>query len=247
MLNGIIDSDLDLGENNIVSLTSTVQITSGTLSIGQGTVIYGHGYEIQNYSILNAIGTEDNKIIINNLKLSHMTDDIIFNLQYCTFNSGSIYSPFPNQGHGHLILKYCEVNNLSSYFYLTYPDADCVIEGNLFNNCGGFVILTRDARITIKNNKFINMTRCSIELQANYADPDYIVVQKNSFMDTGEVQIKITGDGYSGKDIDATNNYWNTVDESVINDMIYDKNDDLTSPGYVYYIPFLTDPDLATP
>jgi len=45
----------------------------------------------------------------------------------------------------------------------------------------------------------------------------------------------------------AINNYWNTTDDSVIESMIFDKNDDLRSANYINYLPILTEPHLDTP
>ncbi len=249
LLSGIINSNLDLGEDNVVALSGIVQIASGvTLTVGQGTVIYGTGYEIHNFGNFFAMGTIGKKITIKNLKLVPKTGNFVFNLQYCVYTSGSIYSPTGNAIYGQLILKNNEFYNLSSYFYLWYPIADCLIEGNIFDKCGGFSIgVSNGIKVTIKNNRFVNMTRWSIELWANYGAAINIIVQKNSFMDTGVVQIKIPGGGYAGKDIDASNNYWNTTSSMVISMMIFDKNDDLSSPGIVLFTPFLTSPDPITP
>ena len=43
------------------------------------------------------------------------------------------------------------------------------------------------------------------------------------------------------------NNYWGTDDESVIELMIFDKNDDLSSNDYVPFKPHLLDHHLNTP
>ena len=43
------------------------------------------------------------------------------------------------------------------------------------------------------------------------------------------------------------NNFWNTNDTSIIDEMIYDKNDDFVCDGYIDYIPFLTEPHPDTP
>ncbi len=64
-----------------------------------------------------------------------------------------------------------------------------------------------------------------------------LVVLGNSFMDKNKVQIQII-EGSNMTELNAINNYWNTTDlvnraDKVlqISNMIWDKNDDLRSPG----------------
>jgi len=45
----------------------------------------------------------------------------------------------------------------------------------------------------------------------------------------------------------AVNNFWNTTDISIIDSMIYDKNDDLSSGNYIEFEPILTEPHPDTP
>ncbi|MBN1971538.1 MAG: hypothetical protein JXR48_04130 [Candidatus Delongbacteria bacterium] len=46
--------------------------------------------------------------------------------------------------------------------------------------------------------------------------------------------------------IDATNNWWGTTDETVIQNRIYDYNDDFNL-GVVNYLPYLTEPNPDAP
>ena len=45
----------------------------------------------------------------------------------------------------------------------------------------------------------------------------------------------------------ATQNYWDTLNIQDIDNMIYDKNDDINYQGYVTYVPILSSPDSRTP
>jgi hypothetical protein len=45
----------------------------------------------------------------------------------------------------------------------------------------------------------------------------------------------------------GTNNFWDTTDESTVQEMIYDSNDDIESAGEISYTPILEDPDSETP
>jgi len=243
-LHGIITSNLDLGENNIVSVSGTVQISEGiTLSVGQGTVVYGNGNEIQSWGNFVATGNASNKIILDNLNLTAKTGGFC-DLLYCVYNSGTIFGNWGSY-NGHISLKYSEINDLTSQIIIYWPNADCLIEGNIFKNCYGLSIYCDSKAITINNNTFEQMKSCPIEIgYVAWADID---IHGNRFMDTGEVQIKVaTGSNVVIETVlDAISNWWNTTDENVINSMIFDKKDDLNSPAYILYDPILlTDPGL---
>jgi hypothetical protein len=45
----------------------------------------------------------------------------------------------------------------------------------------------------------------------------------------------------------ATENYWGTQDTQIIDQFIYDRNDDITCAGYIDYLPALTEPHPNTP
>jgi hypothetical protein len=73
----------------------------------------------------------------------------------------------------------------------------------------------------------------------------YLLVEFNSFLDEG-IAVELSP-GYDGAKLDARNNYWGTTDESVISSKIYDSNDDITTAGYIQFIPYLTAPHANTP
>ena len=56
----------------------------------------------------------------------------------------------------------------------------------------------------------------------------------------------VTVSAYSGSML-ASNNYWNTIDTTINDTMIYDKNDDLGCADYIDYLPILTGPHPDTP
>lgn len=243
-LHGIISSNLDIEENSVVSVSGMLQIAAGvTVSVGPGTVVFGNGNELQNWGSLIAIGNTSNKITFDNLNLT-AKDAGFCDLQYCVYNSGTIFANWGSY-RGGLSLKYSEIYDLTSNVMIYYPNSDCLIEGNIFKNTYGFWIMAYEKQITLKNNRFEQMKSCSVASGYLTGSAD-IIIKGNSFMDKGQVQVKLEANS-TGKDIDATNNYWNTTDPIEISSMIYDKNDDLNCPGYISYIPFLTSPNPLTP
>jgi len=243
-LHGIIASNLNIEENSVVSVSGMLQIAAGvTVSVGPGTVVFGNGNELQNWGSFIAIGNVNNKITFDNLNLT-AKDAGFCDLQYCVYNSGTIFANWGSY-RGGLSLKYSEIYDLTSNVMIYYPNSDCLIEGNIFKNTYGFWIMAYEKQITFKNNRFEQMKSCSVASGYLTGSAD-IIIKGNSFMDKGQIQVKLEANS-TGKDIDATNNYWNTTETIEISSMIYDKNDDLNCPGYVSYIPFLVSPNPLTP
>ena len=60
-------------------------------------------------------------------------------------------------------------------------------------------------------------------------------VSKNNIFDNSDYNIKVR----TSADIDAINNYWGTIDTSIIDEKIYDREDDINL-GKVIYEPFVT-------
>jgi hypothetical protein len=48
-------------------------------------------------------------------------------------------------------------------------------------------------------------------------------------------------------DMDASQNYWGTTNTTIIDSMIYDKNDDDSCSSFINYLPLLDIPDPQTP
>lgn len=67
--------------------------------------------------------------------------------------------------------------------------------------------------------------------------------EDNSFIDFYAEGFRID----LGIDGTAANNYWGTTDTTVIDDIIYDRSDDLTEWHFLEYLPILTEPHPDTP
>lgn len=238
--------------NSPYTITDTIQILHGaTLTIEPGVIVNGNSIPIQVGGKLNAIGTSDSKIVFNNIKISGIgtnTEHFEINVQFSEINSGPFYY-WPDTMYGSLILRDSKINN-SSFIFLWYPTADSYIERNIFTNTGGISVGARNHNIYIRNNIFYNITNwqgdSAIEAWANNDTYGQIIVEQNSFLTTNRVALRLPV-GYTNANMMASNNYWSTTDESVINSMIFDKNDDLGSANYIVYLPILTEPHPNTP
>ena len=86
--------------------------------------------------------------------------------------------------------------------------------------------------MAIRNNVFYKQSsNFAVENWASYNSSETIV-EYNSFMSTDRIALRLPS-GYNNAKMTAINNYWNTADTSVIDNMIFDKNDDLGSSGEV--------------
>ena len=160
------------------------------------------------------------------------------------FDGGSLLYPTSNGGQGTLILgDFCHKN--IPYMYLWYPVSDVYIERNIFIDSGGISVGTSDVTVYIRNNVFSNQNSYAVEDWASY-DPSQTIVEYNSFLipNRDALLLRI---GNSSTAMVGINNWWGTTDESIIQAMIYDRNDDLNCASYIEYLPFLTTPHPDTP
>jgi len=150
--------------------------------------------------------------------------------------------------YGSISLTNSLLKNTSRQTYLWYPTSNCLFERNRFINIAGFGVITSGAvNVVFRNNLFLsNKPRMpAIKNYGSYA-PSSTIVELNSFLDTTGTAVKLPP-GYNTAMVTAISNYWGTIDTVIIDSMIFDKNDDLTSAGFINYVPFLLVPDTNTP
>jgi putative cell wall-binding protein len=236
------------------SLTGDIQIANGVkLKVEPGVTIEGNNFRIRDFGEFEAIGNPDSKIILNNVNVEPGAGDssqrYLIHIENADMNNGSLYRPTGNAIYGSLILKDSRLSNLSSYVYLWYPISDVDIERNVFVNSGGISVGTSgNVKVNILNNVFSNYTNFAVENWASY-DTSETVVSYNSFLNPNgsSSYALVLPAGYSSTKMTAFNNYYGTTDEAVIEKMIFDKNDDLSSANYINYKPYILAPDPNTP
>lgn len=248
---GIISTDtVWLKSKSPYYITNVIQQAYGTtLTIEPGVKVIGNGSTIEIFGVLSAIGTLEDKIIFDHVNIAEgdnaSSEPCLINISFAEINYCTILKP-GNIGYGSFNIRNCLIKGMSEYMYIWYPTADCYIEKNIFVRCGGLSIGTHsNVNVYIKNNVFVNNTSFDIQSWATYS-PAELVVEKNSFLDVDKRCVVLKA-GYTPARITAIGNYWNSIETSVIDQMIYDKNDDLTCADYISYTPFLTEPDPETP
>jgi len=241
--------------NSPYLITSDVQIAYGiTLQIDADVKVIGNNGNIKVFGVLNATGMENAKIKFDGVNIvpgnGPTNEWFRINIDYAEVNSGSIYYPTGNAVYGSISLRNSILTNMA-YMYLWYPVEDCIIEKNIFINSGGISVgHNNNIKVYVRNNAFYQYTgdngqEYAIKNWASYGTSE-TVVEYNSFLSNDRFALILPG-GYTSSSITAVNNYWNTTDTAVIDSMIYDKNDDLSSAEYITYSPFLTTPDPNTP
>jgi hypothetical protein len=170
----------------------------------------------------------------------------LVSIRYANLNSCQLFNSETSYGKGHIILRDSRLSNIS-YILIGAPIEDCYIERNIFMNCDYITTeLTDSANCYIRNNVFFQQSNTRAIQNALSRGTGTTIVEYNSFLDIGKIAVKIPAGSDSTRLI-ARNNYWHTMDEEIIADMIFDKNDDSTCAGIIEYQPFLAAPDPATP
>ena len=162
-------------------------------------------------------------------------------------------------GGGSFILSDSEIWRPKGVIQIFLPDADCFIERNQFYFAGQdsneFIISILDNGIDffIRNNVFIDLINPEPDdklITSVYAaNGSELYVEYNSFLNTSRIAVSyLTGGNevYSPSMV-AINNYWNSTDLDVINDMILDNNDTLAIMKTIDYLPFLAESHPDTP
>jgi hypothetical protein len=241
----IITNTIQIPDNIILTIdpdvTVTLQSESGPMFLING-IIKAHGNATSKI-IFEGNGNSDF------FKTNHPVSKGYVDLDYCIIRNG--HSAFWFDNTGFFNLTNSELSNLSQESYLWYPSQDTFIEYNTFTNTAGFRIGTVDflsqslGIVSIKCNAFINNQGCIINNYASYGSSK-ILVNNNSFISTSGIILQVEKTSTTA-DLDASQNYWGTSNTSIIDSMIYDKNDDLSCSSYINYLPVLDAPDPSTP
>ena len=204
---------------------------------------------------LKAHGDATNKITFdgngnaNFFKTNHPVAKGFADLDYCIIKNGQSAFWFDNTGSFNLTNS--ELSDLSQESYLWYPSQDTYIEFNTFTNTSGIKIGTDDYSsnssgvVYVKYNLFINNQGYIIDNFASYG-LSKTYVNNNSFTDTSGIILEVEKTSTTA-DMDASQNYWGTTDTSIIDSMIYDKNDDPSCSSFINYLPILDVPDPEAP
>ncbi|MDF2534443.1 MAG: hypothetical protein K0R18_600 [Bacillales bacterium] len=225
-------------------LAGNIQVGENvTLTIEDGVVVEGHAKTIEVFdSKINVLGKKDSIVTLNNLEIEPRGISEI-NIDYSMINQGT-----PCKTRAKLTLTNSTLN-YTGKIDLSYANGDTVIEKNIFLNADPIILapfkgLYNSGHSTayVLNNYFYGGNKNI--LINNF--PEGTTIIKNNTFKTNQYAIYLTN-GSKEANILAVENYWGTTDETKIEKLIVDKNDDLDIGAYVNYKPYLLSPDLNTP
>jgi hypothetical protein len=245
--------------NSPYIITNTIQIPENVnLTIEPGVTVTTQS-SITTMFLINGViqanGNATSKIIFdgngdsNFFKTNHPVAKGFVDLDYCIIRNGQSAFWFDNTGSFNLANS--ELSNLSQSSYLWYPSQDTFIEYNSFMNTAGIKIGTDDyfsnssGMVFVNYNLFINNQGFIINNFASYG-LSKTIVNNNSFTSTSGIILEVEKSSTTA-DLDASQNYWGTANTSIIDSMIYDKNDDVSCSSYINYLPILDAPDPDAP
>ena len=222
-------------------VTIVTQLTNGTL------------FEIN--GIIDAKGTADSHITFdgNGVSFIFKTNNLLsggfMSLTYCNIRNAERAFWFDNTAS--INITHSDLSDLSQSSHLLFPAQDSYIEYNTFVNSSGIGIGTDDyysnpyGMVNVRYNLFTLNQGFFISNLASYG-LNKINVNNNTFINTNGVILGVEKD-YITVDMNASQNYWGTLDTSIVDSMIFDKNDDASCNSYINYLPIIDAPDPETP
>lgn len=274
---GVIDSDTTwTATGGPYQVVETVQVSSdATLTIEPGATVWtaddlGRDSMFLLHGEIVAVGSSSEMITFDAgggsstfFDAEDSSPEAFLEAEYCVIRNGG---PFWMRGYGGFNLRRSELRDVdASYIWYPYQIAydgydirqsEINIEYNTFIDSGGFSIghddrnLDEMVTVNIRHNAFRGFTPATygglINNWASYGSSE-TVVEYNSFLGmTDEVVLKLP-EGYDDASMTVSNNYWGTTDDEVIDEMVFDSNDNIQSAGEIDYGSVLDDPHPDTP
>lgn len=209
---------------------------------GTGIVAYANGTQTIVGNIIN--NNSSNGVKLRGLGTYTVQKNIITNN-----GSFGVYGIYAN----HIIDQNVIANN-GGGVKISQDGSYIITNNQIYKNTGtdGSVFNPLEAwtsPVTIQNNTIVDNTSSEATLstfQPSYSgDPSFIFNYNNVFKNESPYQIK-NNRSSSYSNIDAKNNYWNTIIDSEVQSLIYDWNDN-SSLSIVDYLPYLSTPNTSAP
>jgi len=252
IVGGIISNDTDWNlQGSPYIFSSDVQVDENiTLTVDPGVQIIGDNYVLQIWGTLDVKGSNDSKVSFKDTRIGagiNGTATYLIDIKHATINGGGIYGLVRNR-YGILNLTDSQIENTTTFINIDYPVSDCKIERNIFINSEGIRVgLDNEIQVVIRNNLFYEQTGgFAIENWATYGGKENMIVENNSFLSTNKIALYLR-EMSNPVGMTATHNFWNTTNDEVIDNMIFDRNDNLEISDYINPYPILNEPHPDTP
>lgn len=248
-LGGIILEDRILTrEHSPYIMLERVQVgEEATLTIEPGVVICGEQKDLQIFGSLKAEGSREENIVFNEVSLQCWGEQNgkggALELSFVEMDGGELQPP--GAKYGSIQLRDSHIHDLQYSINLWQANGDCVFERNIMDHASISASIDSGITTVIRNNVFYNYEEYAIQSWKLGKEAE-LLVQYNSFLDTGETTLMYTP-GYDAVGMTALENYFNTADDDTIAGMIYDRNTNLSCSGLIPYEPYLTGHHQDTP
>jgi hypothetical protein len=132
-------------------------------------------------------------------------------------------------------LKNSIISDVPTYQYIWYPTKPLVIEGNIFKNSGGMSIgfdgrpsskRPNTPQVTVRNNLFIGPSTTDYWVENWVAYGSTLYVTGNAFTEGTYTAVALRK-GYDSVSLDASGNFWGSIDQAKIATMVKDSKDGL--------------------
>lgn len=242
---GIIKENLVLTKDKSpYKILSDIQLSdNATLIVKEGVTIDGNNKNIEAFNAkIQIIGTKDDNIIINNMniipKYTDNNNPPEVDIEYANFTGGT-----PCGDRAKLTLKNSVLKN-TKVIDVSWAEGETIIERNILINCEPIILAPYEghSKAYIGNNVFEGG---SVNINVDNFPTGETTIQYNSF-NPNQYAIYITN-GSSDAKINANDNYWGTVNTIEIDEMIFDRNDNLNSGVFVECDRILRESHIDTP
>lgn len=250
-VSGRISVDTTWTAGNTYELADKVQIAnSARVFVEPGTRIEGRGNLLEVFGRFEVAGQPSNRVTVRNLHLRglgisalpSLFETFTVEIASADIDGGSLQGGGGSM-YGSWTLTDSIVSNTSDPLFLWFPEAECLVARNVFINAAKISAGLSEFDVRIEDNVFyrsqppVSPDGAAIDNWAAYGAGS-VRVHGNTFMNPGFLTIAVPE--FSGvPKMTATSNYWGTTTTSTVESMIFDREDDLSSPGTVPYVPFL--------
>ena len=248
LVGGVLKADtLWLATAGTYAVTSTVQIPSGRrLLLAPGaTVTAAASPMFLVNGLLRASGTAASPVTLDGngnadfFSAKNAPGSAGVEISHAVISHGASLMPATGWAqYAYLRLSDSHIDDVPGYSYLYYPEQDVVVERNVFSNSGGFSVGSSAGHIYVRNNRFrtASTTGYWVRDWAGYNGP--ATVTGNTFEASGTPSVDLEP-GQANAALDARGNYPGTTDPALIERMVYDNNDDITTAGAIATDPIL--------
>ena len=238
-----------IAESSPYILGADIEIpTAFELIIKEGVEVFGQGHAILVSKKLEIGNSDTSKpmVIVHDLVVQplDLQDSDLEVAVYNTWWMGGQLLPVAPAGETNKVKIHDSVfTDMLTPIVILDAGAESQVYRNVFVSSGGLVLGSTGATTKVNNNVWFEQTTPAVDKL--YGETSKFEFKENSLLSMDRLAISLAVGGTGG--FVANDNYWSTMDQAVIDDMIFDQLDDPGSPAVVEVTSVLDAPDDSTP